>query len=147
MRTPDQFGSPANSVGLKFLDMGVGGFLAGPQNPNRAWAAIAKSFLGKYKTSTLRNVDKRRVPTSSKPTCTTDISSRLKKWFIFITHATRCHSAKREILEKITCWPAPENPETINRKQLGDLKLTDKQEDMLVAFLRTLTDGYSAQEE
>jgi len=38
---------------------------------------------------------------------------------------------------------APENPETINRKQLGDLKLTDKQEDLLVAFLKTLTDGYS----
>ncbi len=31
---------------------------------------------------------------------------------------------------------------TINRKQLGDLKLTDKQEDLLMAFLKTLTDGY-----
>jgi len=41
---------------------------------------------------------------------------------------------------------APENPETINRKQLGDLKLTDKQEDLLVAFLKTLTDGYSPPE-
>jgi hypothetical protein len=40
------------------------------------------------------------------------------------------------------CWPAPENPETINRKQLGNLKLSDKQEDLLVAFLKTLTDGY-----
>ena len=37
----------------------MGGFLAGPQNPNREWAAMAKSFLGKYKTPTLRNVDKR----------------------------------------------------------------------------------------
>jgi cytochrome c peroxidase len=45
--------------------------------------------------------------------------------------------------EKVTCWPAPENPETINRKQLGDLKLSDAQEDLLVAFLKTLTDGYS----
>ena len=45
--------------------------------------------------------------------------------------------------EKVTCWPAPENPETINRNQLGDLKLTNQQEDMLVAFLQTLTDGYS----
>jgi cytochrome c peroxidase len=45
--------------------------------------------------------------------------------------------------EKITCWPAPENPVTMNRKQLGDLKLSDQQEDLLIAFLKTLTDGYS----
>jgi cytochrome c peroxidase len=45
--------------------------------------------------------------------------------------------------EKVTCWPAPENPETMNRKQLGDLKLSGQQEDFLVAFLKTLTDGYS----
>jgi AhpD family alkylhydroperoxidase len=42
-----------------------------------------------------------------------------------------------------TIHGAPENPATINRKQLGDLKLTGEQEDMLVAFLKTLTDGYS----
>ena len=57
--TPDRFGYIANPSGLKFLDLGVGGFLAGPQNPNREWAAMAKSFLGKYKTPTLRNVDQR----------------------------------------------------------------------------------------
>ena len=34
--------------------------------------------------------------------------------------------------ERPAGWPAPENPETINRKQLGDLKLTDKQESLLV---------------
>jgi hypothetical protein len=31
----------------------------------------------------------------------------------------------------------------MNRKQLGDLKLSGQQEDFLVAFLKTLTDGYS----
>jgi cytochrome c peroxidase len=46
--------------------------------------------------------------------------------------------------ERVTCWPSPENRETMNRKQLGDLKLTNKQEDLLVAFLKTLTDGYSS---
>ena len=30
----------------------------------------------------------------------------------------------------------------MNRRQLGNLKLSDKQEDLLVAFLKTLTDGY-----
>src|SRR6266849_6662228 len=57
--TPDKFGYTANPEGIKYLDPGVGGFLSGPLNPDREWAAMAKSFLGKYKTPTLRNVDKR----------------------------------------------------------------------------------------
>jgi|SRR6266545_1212393 len=60
--SPDRFGYAANRDGLKYLDPGVGGFLADPQNPNRKWAAMAKSYLGKYKTPTLRNVDKRPHP-------------------------------------------------------------------------------------
>jgi hypothetical protein len=31
----------------------------------------------------------------------------------------------------------------LNKKQLGNLKLTDQEEDDLVAFLKTLTDGYN----
>jgi aryl-alcohol dehydrogenase-like predicted oxidoreductase len=42
----------------------------------------------------------------------------------------------------VCCWPKPEHPETMNRKQLGNLKLNDRQEDQLVEFLKTLTDGY-----
>jgi len=45
--------------------------------------------------------------------------------------------------EKLTCWPAPEYPETTNRKQLGNLRLSSKEEDLIVAFLKTLTDGYA----
>lgn len=45
--------------------------------------------------------------------------------------------------EKVSCWPAPEHPETMNPKQLGNLGLTGKQEDQIVAFLKTLTDGYA----
>jgi len=39
-------------------------------------------------------------------------------------------------------WPAPEVPQNVNRNELGDLKLTPKEEKDLVAFLKTLTDGY-----
>jgi hypothetical protein len=31
----------------------------------------------------------------------------------------------------------------MNRKQLGNLGLTGKQEEQIVAFLKTLTDGYT----
>ena len=40
-------------------------------------------------------------------------------------------------------WPPPEVAENVNTDELGDLGLTDDQEDAIVAFLKTLTDGYS----
>ena len=39
-------------------------------------------------------------------------------------------------------WPAGEVPETVNHDELGDLGLTDAEENDLVAFLKTLTDGW-----
>ncbi len=40
-------------------------------------------------------------------------------------------------------WPEPEVAENVNREELGNLGLTLQQEDDLVAFLKTLTDGYA----
>jgi len=140
----DQFGYTANPDGLKFVDQGVGGFLAGPQNPNREWAALAKSFLGRYKTPTLRNVDKRPRVDFVKAYMHNGYLKSLKEVVHFYNTRDalpRCKPGDRG--EKVTCWPAPENPQTINRRQLGDLKLTELQEDLLVAFLETLSDGYS----
>ena len=42
----------------------------------------------------------------------------------------------------MTGWPAPEYPATLNTTQLGNLGLTSDEEDQIVAFLQTLTDGY-----
>jgi cytochrome c peroxidase len=39
-------------------------------------------------------------------------------------------------------WPDAEVPETVNHDELGDLGLTDAEEDDIVTFLLTLTDGY-----
>jgi len=145
--TPDRFGYTANPDGLKYLDPGVGGFLASPQNPNREWVAMAKSFLGKYKTPTLRNVDKRPSADFVKAYMHNGYLKSLKQVVHFYnTRDTlpRCKPGDRG--ERVTCWPAPENGETVNRRQLGDLKLSAKQEDLLVAFLKTLSDGYSPPE-
>ena len=38
------------------------------------------------------------------------------------------------------CWPAPEVAENVNRDELGDLGLTDEEEDAIVAFMEALTD-------
>lgn len=40
-------------------------------------------------------------------------------------------------------FPPPEYPATVNRDELGDLRLTPQEEADLVAFLKTLTDGYA----
>jgi cytochrome c peroxidase len=41
-----------------------------------------------------------------------------------------------------TGWPAPEIAENVNTDELGDLGLTAEEEAALVAFMKTLTDGY-----
>jgi cytochrome c peroxidase len=43
---------------------------------------------------------------------------------------------------KANCWPAPEVPDNVNEEELGNLGLTPDQEAALVAFMRTLSDGY-----
>jgi cytochrome c peroxidase len=143
--SPDKFGYTANPEGAQYLDRGVGSFLSSPLNPNREWAAMAKSFLGKYKTPTLRNVDKRPNAGFVKAYMHNGYLKSLKEVVHFYNTRDALPTCKRgDPGEKSTCWPAPENPDTMNRKQLGDLKLTDRQEDLLVAFLKTLTDGYSS---
>jgi len=42
----------------------------------------------------------------------------------------------------VNCWPAPEVTMNVNADELGDLNLTPEQEADLIAFLKTLTDGY-----
>jgi hypothetical protein len=44
--------------------------------------------------------------------------------------------------EKVACWPAPEKLGA-DRSKKAILKLTCRQEEMLVAFLETLTDSYT----
>jgi len=41
------------------------------------------------------------------------------------------------------CWPAPEVAENLNTEELGDLGLTSEEEDAIVAFMKTLSDGWT----
>jgi cytochrome c peroxidase len=43
----------------------------------------------------------------------------------------------------MSCWPAPEVGEKVNDEELGNLHLTAAQEDALVVFMKTLSDGYT----
>jgi len=40
------------------------------------------------------------------------------------------------------CWPDPEVAENVNTDELGNLGLTEEEEDALVAFMLTMSDGY-----
>jgi hypothetical protein len=39
-------------------------------------------------------------------------------------------------------WPAPDVAENVNTTELGNLELTAAEEDDIVAFLNTLSDGF-----
>src|SRR6202035_2637390 len=45
-------------------------------------------------------------------------------------------------VERVTCWPQPEVPNNIDMTT-GALALTDTEENQIVAFLQTLTDGFN----
>jgi cytochrome c peroxidase len=59
---PDQYGYVGDPQGQAFVDLGVGGFLTSPENGNAAWRALAPEFDGRFRTVTIRNVDKRPYP-------------------------------------------------------------------------------------
>src|SRR5262245_57475514 len=42
------------------------------------------------------------------------------------------------------CWPEPEVPQTMNRRELGNLQLTADEERVVVEFMKTLSDGFAS---
>ena len=44
--------------------------------------------------------------------------------------------------EGTTCWPAPESTANMNTKRVGRLGLSEAEEDAIVSFLQTMTDGF-----
>jgi cytochrome c peroxidase len=143
---PDRYGFAANPAGSAFVDKGVGDFLRNPRlNPNSDWARLAPQFDGKFQVSTLRNVDKRPRADFVKAYMHNGYFKSLKEVVHFYNtrdKLQRClHGAAGE---KVTCWPAPEIRQNMD-STIGNLGLTNEQEDQLVAFLKTLTDGYMSQ--
>jgi cytochrome c peroxidase len=140
---PDVYGYIANPAGVQFVDLGVGGFLRGPANVNGEWKELGDAFDGKFQTTTLRNVDKRPRPEFVKAYMHNGYLKSLKEVVHFYNTRDSLAACKGEhdAGEKVRCWPAPEAPLNVN-KTIGRLGLTGKEEDQIVAFLKTLTDGY-----
>ncbi len=128
-------GLPANQeifalVGI-FTDLGLGGVLNDPRQD------------GRFKNPHLRNID------LTPPYMHNGVLKTLKQVVHF--YNTRdvlavCDPVLGNLDPGfgISCWPAPEIPDTMDSSFLGDLNLTDAEEDAIVAFMLTFTDGYTA---
>lgn len=119
-------GTPINPEGADWIDYGLGGFL----ETRPEWAGLAAVNMGKHKVPTLRNVDKRPGNGFPKAYVHNGVFKSLKEVVHF--YNTR----------DVDSWPPPEVSENVNIVELGDLGLTPEEEDAIVAFMKTLSDGY-----
>jgi len=159
--TPDFFGFTANPFGFGFRDLGLGGFLrsgfgAAP-SPNSDWTQFAPVTDGQMQTSTARNV------AMTPPQCpTTEAPGPYYQKEFF--HNGYIKSLKQLVhfyntrdvypqpvtsghcpagtTEKVDCWPMPEVKNNLDMT-IGSLGLSDTEENQLVVFLQTLTDGFT----
>jgi cytochrome c peroxidase len=149
--TFDNLGIPKNPKNpvylgnLSFIDLGLGGFLA--NRPD--YAGYADANDGKQKVPTLRNVDK------WDPSLGTKVKAYghngYFKSLAGIVNFYNTRDVKPECPGDYTetqalaayCWPAPEVTDNVNTAELGNLGLTQAEEDAIVAFLKTLSDGYT----
>ena len=101
---------------------------------------------GKHKVPTLRNVDLRPNSTFVKAYGHNGYFKSLEG----IVHFYNTRDVKDTCPGPYTeaqalaedCWPEPEVADNVNTDELGDLGLTPDEEAAIVAFLKTLSDGY-----
>ena len=159
--TPDFFGFTPNPYGFGYRDLGLGTFLrsgfgAAP-NPNATWVQFAPTSDGQMQTSTARNVAMAppQCPTTEAPGpyfqkefFHNGYAKSLKQLVHFYNtrdvypfNVTSGH-CPTGTTEKVNCWPMPEVTNNIDMT-VGNLGLTDTEENQIVTFLRTLTDGFT----
>src|SRR5438094_5816157 len=159
--TPYFFGFTANPFGFGFRDLGLGAFLrSGPgswASPNDTWTQFAPTSDGQMQTSSARNValTPPQCPTTEAPGpyfqkefFHNGYIKSLKQLvhfyntrdlFAFPVTSGHCPAGTTE---KVNCWPMPEVKNNIDMTT-GNLALTDQEENQIVAFLQTLTDGFT----
>lgn len=159
--TPDSFGFTPNPGGFTYTDFGLGTFLrsgfgSGP-NPNSNWVQYAPKSDGMMQVMSARDValTPTQCPTTEAP------GPYFQKEFFHngyikslkqLVHFYNTRDVYRYnvesgecpagTVEKVNCWPAAEVPQNQDMT-IGNLGLTDEEENQIVAFLETLTDGYT----
>jgi len=152
--TFDNLGVPQNpenpaGVAPAFVDAGLGGFLMNAGYDEDVYEAE----WGKQKVPTLRNVGKGSCEAEPEnPDCVVKAYAHngYFKSLEGIVHFYNTRDVKPECPGPYTeaealaadCWPEPEVAQNVNTDELGDLGLTPEEEAAIVAFLKTLSDGY-----
>ena len=158
---PDSYGFTANPYGFGYRDLGMGTFLrsgfgSGP-NPNITWRKLAPSVDGQFQVATARDAAMAppQCPTTEAP------GPYFQKGFFHngyiksLKQLVHFYNTRDEYqypvtsghcpagtTEKVDCWPMYEVTNNLDMTT-GKLGLTDKEEDQIVAFLETLTDGFT----
>jgi cytochrome c peroxidase len=133
--------NPATIADPSYADPGLGGYL----DQRADYAPYAAANLGKFKVPTLRNVGL-GLPDIVKAYGHNGFFKSLEGIVHF--YNTRdvldtCPDGYNEAQALANnCWPQPEISENLNTSELGDLGLTPDEEAAIVAFLKTLSDGY-----
>jgi cytochrome c peroxidase len=137
--------NPENPAVLRdptYVDVGLGGYLKGAGYP----AAVYEPEMGKLKVPTLRNVDLRPSAGFVKAYGANGYFKSLEAIVHFYNTRdvlARCPGPYTEAEAlKANCWPAPEVAANVNTVQLGNLGLSPSDETAIVAYLKTLSDGY-----
>jgi cytochrome c peroxidase len=159
--TPDFFGFTLNPEGFDYTDYGLGTFLrsgfGSAPSPEVTWRQFASVSDGKFQTMTVRDV------ALTPPTCPTTEAPGpyFQKEFMhngyikslkqlvhfyntrdvypFPVESGNCPAGTTE---KVNCWPRPEVPQNLDMT-VGNLGLTDTEENQIVIFLQTLNDGFT----
>jgi cytochrome c peroxidase len=162
--TPDPYGFTGNPIGFAYRDLGLGEFLRSGYgtwaSPNLSWRKQAPFVDGQMQVSSARNVA--MTPTQ----CTGGTEAPGPYFQKEFFHNGYIKSLKqlvhfyntRDVMayhynvtsghcpagttERVDCWPNPEVPNNLDTTT-GNLGLTDEEENQVVAFLETLTDGYA----
>jgi cytochrome c peroxidase len=126
--TPKNPENPVYKSNPGYIDPGLGGFLA-----TRAdYSSMVAENLGKHKVPTLRNAGKKPGIGFTKAYLHNGVFKSLKE----VVHFYNTRDVAGD------GWPAPEVTANINKEELGNLGLTEAEENAIVAFIETLSDGY-----
>jgi len=123
-----------NPDGKAWIDYGLGGFLKnagyGPET--------YEPEMGKQKVPTLRNVAK-------KPHLGFVKAYAHNGYFKSLQEIVHFYNTRDVVGAgwQGKPWPAPEVPVNVNTEELGNLGLTSEEEAAIVAFMKTLSDGYT----
>jgi cytochrome c peroxidase len=158
---PDSYGFIANPYGFGYRDLGLGSFLrsafgSGP-NPNVNWKQYAPTVDGQMQVSSVRDVASTppQCPTTEAPGPYFQKAFFHNGYFKSLKQVVHFYNTRdkyaypvtsghcpKGTTEKVDCWPMPEVRNNIDMTS-GNLGLTDEEENQIVAFLQTLSDGFT----